>query len=556
MLTTTPENGAAGRRRASTVIVAVVTITAVLLGVGGLALLTAEGGRPAAAASLADPTAGPAPTETAGAPATPAPRFRNVVMILADDLDWDLYQQVPRLAAISSLGTTFSNHLVTDSLCCPSRTSIQRGQYVHNHRVLSNIAATGGGFPTFVALGEQRDCLPVWLKRAGVRTGIFGKYLNEYPDPFKPSYVPPGWDDFVVPVGDKNAYRGFGYTLNINGTVRKATKKPKDYLNDVIDREAASFITESGDAPFFALVASYNPHAPFPVAPRYRGVPTPFVGVPRTPVYNAADPARPSWLQARVPLSPSRLAVLDQRWNKRARSALSLADSVDSVLATLKATGRADDTLVIVTSDNGYHQAARQLPIGKRTPYREDTVVPMVLIGTGIPAGRVVSSLTSTIDFAPTIAELLGAPTPAWLDGRSLVPFLGDGQPSTWRTGLLTESLGESTPADPDWTPFNPPPFAALRTETSLFIRYESGEEELYDRVNDPYESRNVIATADPMRLNLLRTQLAALQSCAAQTCRTADMLPNSVGAFAASSIAPNPAMSTPAAPSSTPSTP
>lgn len=543
MLTTTPPEGAAtAKRRTTTAIVAIVTVAAVVLGVGSLAVITAEGSRPAAAAARQD-DATPAPSTGASSSAVPpspagAPRFRNVVMVLADDLDWDLLQQVPRLAAISQLGTTFTNHLVTDSLCCPSRTSIQRGQYVHNHKVVSNIAATGGGFPTFVALGEQRDCLPIWLKAVGVRTGIFGKYLNEFPDPFKPSYVPPGWDDFVVPVGDKNAYRGYGYTLNTNGAVTQASTKPKDYLNDVLDRKARQFITASKDQPFFALVASYNPHAPFPVAPRYKGVSTPFVGVPRTPVYNAADPARPSWLANRTALSPQRLAALDARWNKRARSALSFADSVDNVLATLRATGHADDTLVIVTSDNGYHEAARQLPVGKRTPYREDTVVPMIMIGSGIPAGRTVNELTSGIDFAPTIAELLGARTPDWLDGRSLVPFLAGGQPTQWRTGVLTESLGESSPADPDWTPFNPPPFAALRTETSLFVRYESGEEELYDRVNDPYESRNIIATADPMQVNLLRTQLAALQACAGATCRTADSLPNTTAPFAGPSLA------------------
>ena len=65
-------------------------------------------------------------------------------------------------------------------------------------------------------------------------------------------------------------------------------------------------------------------------------------------------------------------------------------------------------------------------------------------------------------------------------------------------------------------------------------MRYENGEEELYDRLSDPYESRNIIATADPMQLNLLRTQLAALQACAGASCRTADVLPNTTAPFAA----------------------
>jgi N-acetylglucosamine-6-sulfatase len=534
-VTTTPDEGAAVKHRMSTVIVSIMTIASVLLGVGGLALLTANGGRTAAAAALETPDPSPSPSVSETSPAQTSaetPKFRNVVMVLADDLDWDLYQQVPRLRGISDLGTTFANNLVTDSLCCPSRVSILRSQYVHNHKVISNLASTGGGFAKFAALGQQRDCLPVWLDRAGVRTGLFGKYMNEFPAPFQLGYVPPGWDEFVSPVGNKNAYRGYGYTLIDNGKVKEAGKKPKDFMNDVIDRKTSEFIRTSKDEPFFAFVSSFSPHSPFPVAPRYKNVPTPFVGVPRTPVYNAADPARPDWLKPRTALTSTRLALLDKRWNQRARSALSIADSVDNVLATLRATGHADDTLVIVTSDNGYHHASRQLPVGKRTPYREDTVVPMVMIGKGIPAGRVVTDLTSTIDLAPTIAEVMGARVPSWLDGRSLVGYLGGGTPETVRTGLLTESLGRSRPGDPDWSRYNPPNFHALRTPTHLFVRYADGDEELYDRVKDPQETTNIITTADPTQLNLLRTQLAALKGCRGASCRTADVLPNTTVAF------------------------
>jgi len=93
---------------------------------------------------------------------------------LADDLDWNLWRDIPRLRALQSRGTTFTNYVVTDSLCCPSRTSLFRSQYVHNHRVVSNDVASGGGWQTFKDMGYQNDCLPTWLSDAGVETGLVG----------------------------------------------------------------------------------------------------------------------------------------------------------------------------------------------------------------------------------------------------------------------------------------------------------------------------------------------------------------------------------------------
>ena len=124
----------------------------------------------------AEPSAAPTPSPVAGA-ADPGGmgQIKNVVLVLADDMDWSLFQQVPRLAALQDQGMTFTRHIVTDSLCCPSRTSIMRGQYVHNHRVVSNTEATGGGWPTFRARGEQKEGgqahVPILPEAVGARPG-------------------------------------------------------------------------------------------------------------------------------------------------------------------------------------------------------------------------------------------------------------------------------------------------------------------------------------------------------------------------------------------------
>lgn len=506
---------------------AVGTVLAVLAGVVGLAGTAWSHERTTAgrAGDAASATTDGTPAALGIDPIQPV-RYRNVVMVLADDMDWALFNEVPRLAALKDQGTTFLNHTVTDSLCCPSRTSIIRSQFVHNHKVVSNTADSGGGWRTFSGLGLQNDCLPTWLDAAAVKSGLYGKYINEFPDGEKsPKYVPPGWDDFVVAISGKKSYTGYNYLLNDNGKLKKYGDDPDDYLNDVLDANVEEFIASTTD-PFFVMMSSFNPHMPAPAAKRNKGSHTGAI-VPRTAAYNAAGAATASWRAGSAPLPAERLARLDAKWVQRVESAESIADSVDSIKAALAAAGQLDDTLIIVTSDNGFHMASRQMPIGKRTPYLEDTVVPLVFIGPGVPAGRTVDAMTSTVDLGPTIAGVLGAPTPEWVDGRSLQPFLHGGTPEAWRTAMLSESMGQIVPGDVDWQPYMPPPFAALRTPSWLYVEYSTGDVELYDRTADPHELVNVAPTADFALLGKLHAQLEAMRTCAGDTCRVADSMPN-----------------------------
>jgi MFS family permease len=166
-----------------------------------------------------------------------------------------------------------------------------------------------------------------------------------------------------------------------------------------------------------------------------------------------------------------------------------------------------------------------RLPSGKHTPYREDSVVPAVLIGPGIPAGGVVDAMTSTIDLAPTIATLMGAQAPDWVDGRDLSPLLQDPQRAPWRTGVLTENLTATRPGDPDYSGFEAPTYQALRTEDFLYVSYGKKGTALYDLRADPYEMDNVIATADRALVTQLAAQLDALSACSGPSCRVADSL-------------------------------
>ncbi len=450
---------------------------------------------------------------------------KNVVFVLVDDLDWNLFNQIPRLVALKERGITFVNHTVTDSLCCPSRVSILRGQYIHNHKVVSNIEKTGGGWPTFRDRKGQNDNLPVWLDNAGVTTALFGKYLNDFPSmPREATYIPPGWDQWGVPISRGDSYTGYNYTLNNNGTLIRYGNKPSDFLNDVLTTKATEFI-QTARSPFFLELSTYSPHKPAPVATR-NALKHGGTLAPRDPAYNAFGVDEPPWLRDKKPLNATQLAAVDKQWRKRARSAESIGDSVDAIMAKLTATGHDKDTLVVLTTDNGYHMAERRMFKGKRTPYASDTVVPMIVIGPGVPAGVQVDAMTSTIDLSSTFAELLGATAPNWVDGRSLVGFFQNGAtPQIWRNAILSESLGISTPEDPDYQKNSPPQYFALRSQKWLYVEYIDGSKTLYDRENDPFEMVNLVRTANPSLLGSLAAQLKLLSTCSGDTCRIADSI-------------------------------
>ena len=144
----------------------------------------------------------------------------NIVMILADDLDqmFNTIDTMPNLQALLiAQGMTFSHSMVPVPVCCPAHASLLTGQLVHNHRVYANVPPIGG-FAAAYANGLENATVATALHSAGYRTALLGKYLNGYPNADAPTYIPPGWDEWFVPISD-NAYGSYDYTVNDNGTL-------------------------------------------------------------------------------------------------------------------------------------------------------------------------------------------------------------------------------------------------------------------------------------------------------------------------------------------------
>jgi len=476
--------------------------------------ITAHGEAKASAAPAEPPSPSPDPTVAPAVPAGP----RNAVVILADDLDWSVFSATPEFKDLQKQGATLTNFVVTDSLCCPSRTSLLRGQYVHNHLVKSNVPRTQGGWTTFFKRNLQLNNLPTWLSGAKVSSALIGKYLNGFPGELPATYVPPGWDHFETTVNGNVAYTGYNYQLATNGRV----SRPARFLNDKLTTDTLNWL-KGISAPFYLEFSSYLPHSPAPASPgdvgKHAGA-----RAPRPPSFNVTSSQDVLWLRDLPPIKRGRLSAIDRTWAQRLDSAHSFARSATAIVDALRRKGVLENTLVVIASDNGYHLGTHRMVSGKGSPFREDTIVPVVIIGGGARPGTTIDAMTSMIDVAPTITEWLGASAREIVDGRSLLPLLADPE-GPWRTGVLTEHFNTPDEGDPDFHDVESPPYRALRTKQWLLVDYK-GESALYDLSSDPFEMSNIFSTAPRETVQMLRRQLGALSECARDSCRVADMMP------------------------------
>lgn len=470
----------------------------------------------------------------------------NAILIVLDDLDAASVAQMPNVVALlRDQGTSFANFFASTPLCCPSRASILRGQYVHNHGTLHH--GKGSGFTAFFRLGREASTAATWLKETGYRTALYGKYLNGYPTGADPLHVPPGWDEWASGTMGKEPYGGFDYQLNENGRLVSYGSRPEEYATDVFAAKASDFISRSAasERPFFLYLAPYAPHLPATPAPRHA---TAFADAqaPRTPSFAEADTSdKPAWVRGMPNLESAQERQVDEVYRQRLRSLLAVDEMVASLVETLGATGILENTFVFFTSDNGFHLGEHRLPEGKQTPYEESIRVPLIVRGPGVPVGASVDDLTLNTDLAPTLATLARAVVPEFVDGRSLASYLGQAVPQTApRHAVLVEHFGAVEQWERHATRvageledlaagvgehglgLPVPPYYGPRTADLLYVEYATGDRELYDLRADPYQLDNLAQRADPALLERLSARLAELRACSGPACHRAEDAP------------------------------
>jgi N-acetylglucosamine-6-sulfatase len=468
-------------------------------------------------AALPEPMPVPAPPTSAN-----RQRHPNIVFILTDDLAWNLVPFMPHVQEMQKQGVTFANYFVTDSLCCPSRSSIFTGRFPHDTGVFRN-TGSDGGYSAFVNRGNNKATFATVLSAAGYRTAMMGKYLNGYiPAQHRPD---PGWTTWSVA---GHGYAEFKYALNQDGRVVHYGDKPADYLTDVLAAHGARFIQQSAGAPFLLEVATFAPHAPYTPAPRDANA-LPDLRAPRSPAFDAEPDANAAkWLTVHTPLTRTDVANIDRDFRKRAQSVLAVDALIGRLQAAVAAIGAQDNTYFVFSSDNGYHMGEHRLMPGKMTAYDTDIRVPLIVTGPGVHAGISIDEVVENIDLGPTFADLAGADALPNSDGRSVVSLLHGQKVADWRRVALVEHRGpHKDPTDPDAPAMrsgNPITYEAIRAKDWVYVEYEDGEREYHDHVTDPNELRNTFELLPEGEKAALHATLEAIKNCHdAGSCAMAD---------------------------------
>src|SRR5918998_342900 len=440
----------------------------------------------------------------------------NILLIVTDDLD-DESDSIANMGSLRSLvadrGVTLNNAYVTQALCCPSRVSILRGQYPHNTRVDEN---NGGDYQRFFSSGKEDDTFATWVQEAGYQTAYFGKYLNGY----NTQRVPEGWDRWFSDMGRSKLQ-------NFNDQGDEVYLNPKKHhFEDVLRDEALAWLRGRDDAPepFLAVLSTHAPHSPATPARRHANL-FPGADLPRPESFNEKQvDDKNGWIKRLEPLERGEIDEMETLYRNRLRVMEGVDEMLREVLSELRAQGELQNTYVFFTSDNGFHFGENRFHQGKQTSYEEDIAVPMIVSGPGVDAGAEGATRKHMVlnqDLAPTFAEIAGAETPPFVDGRSFLPVLGASPPPTskWRDAFLVNSPATSATGWLEGMPKN----LAVRTPGYEYIDYARGKDELYDMTRDPHQVHSTHADPPAGVLAKMKTKLADLRNCAAQTCTAAE---------------------------------
>lgn len=424
----------------------------------------------------------------------------NILFIAIDDQnDWIGYlgghpqALTPNIDKLAARGTAFMNAHCQAPLCNPSRSSLLTGLRPGS----TGVYGLAPGIREVEQL-KHHVTLPQTFTQAGYFTSTHGKIYH---------------DGSIRPKDQKTEFNEWGAKGGTPKPPERLAKLPPQLNHPAMDwgiwppkdEDTADYkIADSAiaalehapsDKPFFVACGFRLPHVPcFAPQKWFDQHPDEGLIMPEVKEDDRDDlPKFADFLHWRLPEPRLKTLRATNEWRPLVRAYLSCTSFMDSqvgrVLAALEKTGRADNTIVVLWSDHGWH-LGEKLITGKNTLWERSTHVPLVFAGPGIAKGAKCNRTVELLDIFPTLLALCQMPERSDLEGHSLVPQLQDATaPRPW-PAITQHNQGNFT----------------IRTEDWRYIRYADGSEELYDLKRDPNEWFNL--AKDPAQTDR-KTELA-----------------------------------------------
>ncbi len=450
----------------------------------------------------------------------------NILFMLTDDQRWDAagiaghpWLKTPHIDRLGHEGIYFRNSFCTTSLCSPSRASILSGLYAHAHGVTNN----------FTEYPESLQSFPLVLQQHGYETAYIGKWhMGENNDEPRP-----GFDWFVTHRGQG---KYFDTEFNFNGRERKVV--PGYYTHVVTDMAEEFLQRDHGDKPWCLMIGHKAPHSFYFPEEKYQGafdhVRIPY---PET-AFMLQD--KPDWIRQRLstwhgiygPLfdwrkkfpddSPEAVRDFENMTRAYWSTLLSVDDSVGRLYELLKQRGELDNTIIVFMSDNGILNGENGM-VDKRTAHEPSIRILQIVRFPGLTdpdSPKVMEDQVLTVDIAPSLLELCGAPALKNIHGRSWAG-LAQGKSSEWRKSFLYYYNYEKQ------FPYTPN-VRSVRTDSWKYSRSPHGDgspdrhmAELYNIEFDPEERHNLIDR--PKYAGVVRQMQQELQRAMAEVGLTAE---------------------------------
>lgn len=441
--------------------------------------------------------------------AAPAADRPNVLFIISDDLNnflgcyGDPRAKTPNLDKLAARGVRFERAYCAFPLCGPSRNSMLTGLYPNSTGILTNSLIFRQTIPSHISL-------PQAFRLDGYFAARIGK-LYHYNVPLSigtNGHDDPGsWELELNPAGVDRLELDDIFTLTpgqYGGTLSwLASPKSDEHHTDAKNAADAEWVLErcakQKDRPFFLAVGFFRPHTPYvsPKTPYYEWYPEAEMPVLPDITQNAPD-IPPAALGSYKPDQDKLTDDLRRQCLQAYYASISFMDAqVGRVIDALDRLGLVDNTVIVFTSDHGYHMGEHGL-WQKQSLFEESARVPLLIVAPGVTQpGSVAAAPVSHVDLYPTLAELCGVKAPANLQGQSLVPMLKDTS-AEGRGWALTQVArgGGGRPGKAAAKGAAGKRFFgySLRTARWRYTEWGEGEQgrQLYDHESDPKEMKNL----------------------------------------------------------------